>query len=191
MQVDHIIPEHLIDDPIRLDVVLREFGLPPTFDLNSFENWMPSCPTHNNQKRDTVFEPTPIIQKVLQDAAKKADLARRTAARVITNKRIGRAINEILIALEDEPDPTTLEIVKAGVIQIRGALLVLDPMVKSAPTSRPGDMAYLEGLDLGRGRIGRPMASLKQRLQADILVTPSITLKVENEDLGVTFRVNG
>lgn len=191
MQVDHIIPEHLLDDSIRLDAVLREFGLPPTFDLNSFENWMPSCPAHNNQKRDAVFEPTPIIQKVLQDAAKKAELARRTAARVITNKRIERAISEILIALEDEPGPTTLEIVKAGVIQIRGALLVLDPMVKSASTSRPGDMAYLEGLDLGTGRIGRPMASLKQRLQANILVTPSIRLKVENEDLRVTFRVNG
>jgi hypothetical protein len=92
MQVDHILPESLLDDPARLGETLRCFGLPARFDLNSYENWMPSCPPCNNLKRATVFAPTPIIQVVLGKAKGKADEARRAEAETLRNQELGKAL---------------------------------------------------------------------------------------------------
>src|SRR5918995_1103233 len=68
MEVDHILPEYLIDQQAQLATVLRDYGLPATFDLQSFSNWMPSCRPCNNRKRSRVFKPTPRIQIELQIA---------------------------------------------------------------------------------------------------------------------------
>ena len=38
MQVDHLIPESLMNDPQRLGEVLASLGRPPDFDLNSYAN---------------------------------------------------------------------------------------------------------------------------------------------------------
>lgn len=93
MQVDHIIPESIADDSQRLAEVLKEFGLPETFELNSYENWMPACGKHNNLKRAMVFKPSPLIQVHLQNAAKKAKKARRIEEQSIKNKEIAKAHN--------------------------------------------------------------------------------------------------
>ena len=94
-QVDHIIPESLIDTPAKLAKILEEFGLAPTFNLNSYENWMPACPPCNNTKRDTVFSPAPIIKVLLQKAEKKASVARRAEGKVITNAQLTKALNVV------------------------------------------------------------------------------------------------
>ena len=96
MQIDHIIPESLIDEPERLEQVLLEFGLPITFKLNSYENWLPACGKHNNQKRAKVFKPSPLIQMRLQDAALKAEMARKIEKQTISNKQLNRALNLVL-----------------------------------------------------------------------------------------------
>jgi len=80
MEVDHVIPESLQNDPARLADVLASFSRPTTFSLNSYENWMPSCRPCNGKKLALVFEPTPLIQAVLQKAASKAGEAASLAA---------------------------------------------------------------------------------------------------------------
>src|SRR4051812_27661656 len=42
-QVDHVIPESLLDDPERLKHALADLGRLATFEINSFENWLPAC----------------------------------------------------------------------------------------------------------------------------------------------------
>ena len=54
MQVDHIVPESLVKSPAKLAKVKKQFGLPASFDLNSFANWMPAHSSCNNRKRDIV-----------------------------------------------------------------------------------------------------------------------------------------
>lgn len=93
MEVDHVIPESLQNDPDRLAEVLVAFGRPTTFSLDSYENWMPSCRTCNGQKQALVFEPTPLIQAVLQKADSKAGEAARLAAESISKRKIANAIN--------------------------------------------------------------------------------------------------
>jgi len=54
MQVDHIIPESMFRDSEELAKVLDLFIFPSDFSLNSYENWLPACPKHNNLKRARV-----------------------------------------------------------------------------------------------------------------------------------------
>ena len=76
MAVDHVLPEHLLDDETALKEALALFGLPSDFDLNSFENWLPAHGPCNNRKHDHVFRPTPLIQVCIDQARENADKAR-------------------------------------------------------------------------------------------------------------------
>lgn len=100
MEVDHVIPESLMDDPARLAAVLAALGRPPDFELNSYGNWMPACRPCNNEKRDTIFEPSPIVQIALQRAADKAAQAQTMAELVVSEKKVSFAVNILAQASE-------------------------------------------------------------------------------------------
>lgn len=94
MQVDHVIPESLLDSA-DLPEVLNKFGLSQEFQINDFGNWLPACQPCNGRKRNTVFKPTPIIQIELQRLADKEEEARNEAKRIVTNQKIENAINTL------------------------------------------------------------------------------------------------
>jgi len=94
-EVDHVIPESLLTTPDRLRDVLAALGRPQNFDINSYENWMPSCRPCNGKKSDVVFEPSPVVQVVLQQAAERAPRARELEKQLVTKRKLGRAINEL------------------------------------------------------------------------------------------------
>ncbi len=110
MHVDHIIPEHLMDDPERLESVLVAFGLSKGFELNSYENWLPSCGHCNLAKRGEVFEPVPIIKLQLQKGAQKSEKARDFEGAAVNNATLTKSINTICRA--NEKTILTLEIVE-------------------------------------------------------------------------------
>ncbi|RYB04443.1 HNH endonuclease [Lichenibacterium ramalinae] len=99
MEVDHIIPASLVGTAC-LPGVLAAFGLPADFDLESYENWSPSCRGCNGTKGDAVFEPTPLIQVHLHRAAEKAPAARALEAKLIRKREIDLALNLLLSARE-------------------------------------------------------------------------------------------
>ncbi|WP_130930019.1 HNH endonuclease signature motif containing protein [Pseudomonas sp. Sample_20] len=105
MEVDHVIPESLIEKPKELQATLNAFGLPSNFDLNSFANWLPACRPCNGTKNDLVFEPTPIIQVRLQRAIAKAADAQALAAETVSKRKITNA----LIVLERARDDGILD----------------------------------------------------------------------------------
>jgi hypothetical protein len=94
-QVDHVIPERLAGYPEKLRCVINSYGLPDDFDLNSFENWLPSCAFCNNEKRGTVFEELPIIAVQLKKASAKADKARTLESETRSKQQVARAITII------------------------------------------------------------------------------------------------
>lgn len=91
-QVDHVIPEHLDQRSEELQAVIASYGLDSNFNLNGFENWLPSCASCNNQKRGTVFEALPIIAVMLRKASDKAVQARGLAAETRSEQQVSRAI---------------------------------------------------------------------------------------------------
>jgi hypothetical protein len=100
MEIDHVIPETLRDEPARLAAVLVALGRSPDFDINSFANWLPSCGPCNNMKRDYVFEPSGQIQIILQRAEAKVKEAQRLAAQIISERRVAYAVNVLAQANE-------------------------------------------------------------------------------------------
>ncbi len=93
MEVDHVLPESLLEKPRELQAALNAFGLPTSFEINAFENWLPACKPCNGAKKELVFEATPIIQVHLQRARAKAQTAKQLAAETVSRRKIANALN--------------------------------------------------------------------------------------------------
>ena len=91
-QVDHIIPERLASQPEAFVQARDSYGLPASFDLNTFENWMPACAACNNRKRGTLFKALPIFAIELRKASEKSSRAREIESDVRSDQQIGRAV---------------------------------------------------------------------------------------------------
>ena len=98
-QVDHIIPESLGGKP-ELKAILVGYGVPETFNINSYENWAPAHPACNLKKTNLVLRPSPIIQAQVQLAERRAAKARDLAEKYASDRRIDSAIQELIFAHE-------------------------------------------------------------------------------------------
>jgi hypothetical protein len=97
MQIDHIIPERLAGTA-ELDEVLRQMSLPPDFNLNGFENWMPAHAACNALKSGDIFRLTPMIQRYIDVARRKAAQAEATMRSYVSDRKIDLAIQLIIEA---------------------------------------------------------------------------------------------
>jgi 5-methylcytosine-specific restriction endonuclease McrA len=61
LQIDHILPESLLDKPHELEKIKSEYDLPSNFDINSYYNWLPSCSSCNRDKSARVFKKKAIF----------------------------------------------------------------------------------------------------------------------------------
>ncbi len=105
MQVDHVVPEHLLKAPAELAKVLKSLGLPGDFDINSFENWLPAHGPCNRAKAGMAFTPAPIVVVELEKAARKADQARAIVKRTISDRKLGNALAVIEVAASSDDLP--------------------------------------------------------------------------------------
>lgn len=55
LEIDHLIPEYLIDNPEEFELKKTEYGLEKTFDIQGVENLAPSCSKCNNSKSSNFF----------------------------------------------------------------------------------------------------------------------------------------
>lgn len=101
MQVDHIIPESLLENKDDLSNVISGFGLPSNFDLNSYSNWMPSCSACNRSKSNSVFNPSPLIQLQIERAREKAKQVTKLAEKSASKREITKALNTLERAHSD------------------------------------------------------------------------------------------
>lgn len=132
MEVDHVIPESLLADPAQLAEVLKLLGRPANFSLNSYANWMPACGPCNRLKLATIFEPTPLIQLVLQKAAQKSNEAELREKEIVTKRKVKNALITLQRATFDSPlDDDVIEALKPLIdyhIQHRQPGLVAEPI---------------------------------------------------------------
>lgn len=168
MHVDHIIPEDLLNSKERFETVLRDFDLPKDFDVNSFENWLPSCAPCNSKKGAAVFRTTPLIQMQLDRAADKADRARELARGTVGNATLSRSINTICRASEDT---------KLTIEHLRP---LIESMKKHNPELFEGVVDLYGGRDGGSGGNSLGFATAK-RIPARIPLTPFHTIVAEDE----------
>lgn len=100
VEIDHIVPESLEDDPEEFRKVLKQLGLPDDFKVNAFENWMPACRACNGKKLAMPWQPSLLVQLVLQRAREKAESVRRNANRLVTDKQLYNALSVLTAASE-------------------------------------------------------------------------------------------
>lgn len=127
LEVDHIVPESLLGNPIRLKQVLKALGRPEDFFVNNFENWLPACRPCNGKKLEHVFEPSPMIQLLLQSAAKASKGARELSQEVVSTRNISNALGVLQRANEN------------GILS-QATRLALEPLVAFQRTHRAPDM---------------------------------------------------
>ena len=130
MEVDHIIPEALLSDAKRLEVVLAELGLAADFQINSFENWLPACGPCNNIKRSTVFKTSLLAQLQLQKTAAKAPEVAAIAAETISERKTWNALNVLERAeVDGNLDDETIEILASLIARHRPVELANQPIL--------------------------------------------------------------
>lgn len=100
MSVDHVLPASLPSNHKLYAECLSDYGLPPTFNVDSFENWLPSCAKCNSEKGAHPFRPTPIIQRYLQRAIDSAIEVRRLVDTTISNQKIQNALAMVETGIE-------------------------------------------------------------------------------------------
>jgi len=99
--VDHVLPEHLLQDERRLREVLDAYGLPATFEVNGFENWLPahaSC----NQRKGGGSEFVPGYAQILGRLQSKSSEVEAIAKRVSEDVTKDRVFAHLFTALEND-----------------------------------------------------------------------------------------
>jgi hypothetical protein len=61
LHIDHIIPEYLLADKKKLSEAIKNYGLPQTFEINSYENWVPCHGRCNLRKGGELFDKTTVL----------------------------------------------------------------------------------------------------------------------------------
>lgn len=100
--IDHYLPESLLDRPEQFAEIRTQWGLPESFNINGFENWLPSHQHCNQAKGSTEFEFTPAHDIVLRRLLKRAPEVQKTAIAIGANTKKDKVIGYIVAALEKQ-----------------------------------------------------------------------------------------
>ncbi len=98
--IDHVIPEYLIDKPEDLNKILNEYGLEPSFKINSFANWLPCHDRCNKSKGKYCLTFTPGTKSLLERLAKSESDVLKRSQKIKENKNIDRLVGKFIVAVE-------------------------------------------------------------------------------------------
>jgi hypothetical protein len=84
LEIEHILPQHLSEDPAKWSQLLQQFALPPDFDVDCDENRIASCGGCNGTKGGAVLLAAAILLNV---AAKMAPKVRELRQSQITQRQ--------------------------------------------------------------------------------------------------------
>lgn len=109
--VDHVIPESMQDAPEQLSSLLVDYDLPVSFQINGYENWLPTHSRCNSEKSSRVFKMVPAYRPLFDHLIRTAAAVGRTAAAVKRNvtkdkifAKLATAIDEGDLSLTDLSD---------------------------------------------------------------------------------------
>ncbi|WP_143752694.1 hypothetical protein [Massilia psychrophila] len=92
MEVDHLLPEHLLANATGFSQARQQPGRSDEFAINSFADWMPSCKPCNGKKSGLVFDPSLLVQIILQIAAQRTHKAAELAAKAVSDAQLAKAL---------------------------------------------------------------------------------------------------
>lgn len=98
--IDHILPLAAFSTLSDKSSVLRTFGLPATFEIDDFENWVCACPSCNLRKSDTLLDAAPILLTLLNTARLNAMIARSTTEHILADRKKAALVIKVKNALK-------------------------------------------------------------------------------------------
>lgn len=101
MEVEHIVPVDLEDQPYELQELVRSLGLPHDFEIESFENWRPSH-RYCNRKKSGIPYDAPVVGIEITSKKTQSEKARKIASKIKSDNQLDKHIAAILSALEAE-----------------------------------------------------------------------------------------
>lgn len=100
LHVDHVLPEELLNDPQKDKAILATYGLPDTFNINDFENWIPAHSYCNLHKSDKVYEGLGIIKTILDSCANKKEFEQRIELKLNKEPKKAELLTSVQAAIE-------------------------------------------------------------------------------------------
>ncbi len=99
--VDHVIPEPLEEKPKELEELRRSYGLPATFVINDYCNWLPSHDHCNKSKSGKPLPAVPLVMNLLRKLLQNAEEVRKIEQRMRANVKKDEALSKVIVALEE------------------------------------------------------------------------------------------
>jgi 5-methylcytosine-specific restriction endonuclease McrA len=85
--IDHIIPLAAVATAYDRADALSQFGLPVSFNIDDFENWVCACPSCNLRKSETLLDTSPILLLLLNKARLNASVARAITTAIEADRK--------------------------------------------------------------------------------------------------------
>jgi 5-methylcytosine-specific restriction endonuclease McrA len=109
--VDHVIPESMLKSPDALSRLIEDQGLPASFQVNGYENWLPAHQHCNSAKSDRVFKMAPSHRLLLDRLIGQAKDVERAALSIRSNVakdkiliKVAHAIDKGVLSITDVSD---------------------------------------------------------------------------------------
>jgi len=96
VQVDHVFPESLLDQPDKLQKVRVDFALGGAFNINGFENWVTSHQGCNAAKNASIIVNVPKTLDVLRQLQARAPRLERFRQKFITESATSNALGKVV-----------------------------------------------------------------------------------------------
>jgi hypothetical protein len=100
MEIDHVLAESLAKEKAKFEAMLKNYGLPATFEVNDFPNWVASCRRCNGSKSAKTFSPVPMFLSYLQEISEKAEDATSREARLLSDHQKSSLLARLSAATE-------------------------------------------------------------------------------------------
>jgi predicted RNA-binding Zn-ribbon protein involved in translation (DUF1610 family) len=98
--VDHVIPEHLEEKPDEFKRLRELYGLPDTFAINDFCNWLPTHDRCNKSKNGRPLKVTPMVLTILEKLQRDTETVRKIKNGIMNNVKKGHALAFVMVALQ-------------------------------------------------------------------------------------------
>lgn len=99
--IDHVIPESLLNKPSEFTAVKTKYGLSEDFELNSFENWLPTHDRCNRSKSNKVFDPAPVLIDILRTLQREAPTVRAAEKRLHKERKVEAILGRLIIDVKN------------------------------------------------------------------------------------------
>jgi hypothetical protein len=100
--VDHVIPEYLQDKHDEFKRLQMQYGLPATFAINDYCNWLPAHDRCNKNKSGKPLKPCPMVMDILEKLQREAESVRKIEMRVKANVKKDKLLGHITAGLQSK-----------------------------------------------------------------------------------------